>query len=86
MNPEANVKNAIGIILSDKAKHATSLNWAIYYCKAALSMGGEELRTQCLYILNNITGWRHPRAKEVREVLKGFASQTDKVHNELQGL
>lgn len=64
------VHEAIGVILSDKAKYTTSLNYAVNYCRAAMYMQGEELRVQCLYILNNITSWRHPQAKEVRAVLK----------------
>ena len=64
------VHDAIRIILSDRAAYSKSLNYAVGYCQAALSMQGDELRVQCLYILNNITGWRHPQAKEVRKVLK----------------
>jgi hypothetical protein len=72
MKSELDVKDAIQTILSDKTKYPTSLNWAVNYCEAALDMVGGELRVQCLYILNNITSWRHPKAKEVRSVLKGF--------------
>ena len=68
------VKEAINVILSDTKSHSTTLNWAIGYCKCALNMSGEELRVQCLYILNNITRWRHPKAKDVRSTLKEFAN------------
>ena len=64
-------QEAIKIILDDKAKYSTSLNYAVNYCKAALEMTGHELDVQCLYILNNITSWRHPQAKEVRATLRG---------------
>ena len=67
---ETEVKGAIETILKDRASYAKSLNYAVNYCRAALSMTGEELRVQCLYILNNISHWRHPDAKEVRRVLK----------------
>jgi hypothetical protein len=69
------VYDAINIILSDTAKYETSLNYAILYCKAVIGykMEGKLLEVQCLYILNNITGWRHPQAKEVRATLKSFA-------------
>jgi len=33
-------------------------------------MEGEELYVQCLYILSNLSHWRGPRAKEVKEILK----------------
>jgi hypothetical protein len=65
-------KEAIRIILSDKAKYTTTLNYAVNYCRAALTMeeDSEEFRVQVLYILSNLSHWRHPRAKEVREVLR----------------
>jgi len=69
---EQDVQNAVDVILSDKEHYKTSLNWAVAYCLAAKRLKGEDLRTQCLYILNNITHWRHPQAKEVRRVLKNF--------------
>ena len=63
-----NVHEAIRVILSDSSN--PSLNYAINYCRAAVTMSGEALKTQCLYILINITRWRHPQAKEVRAALK----------------
>lgn len=67
------VYKAIRVILSDRKSYSTSLNYAIAYCQLAQGMAGEELRVQCLYILNNISHWRHPEAKAVREVLKSFS-------------
>ena len=69
---EAEVHKAIELILSDMKARNTSLNWAIGYCQEAKSMYGEALRVQCLYILNNITHWRHPEAREVRKILRAF--------------
>ena len=63
-------QEAIDVILSDKPRYGTSLNYAINYCKSAKGMTGHELDVQCLYILNNITTWRHPQAKEVRATLR----------------
>jgi len=63
-------QEAIDVILSDQKNYKTSLNFAINYCRAAKRMTGEELDVQCLYILNNITRWRHPLAKEVRRALR----------------
>lgn len=51
------------------------------YAQAALdnpygggAMDGHELRVQVLYILNNISHWRGPEAKEVRAILKAYAN------------
>jgi hypothetical protein len=70
MTEQMTVKEAIGVILSDKAHYTTSLNWAVNYCRAAMDMEGRELKMQIAYILSNITKWRHEKAKAVREVLK----------------
>jgi hypothetical protein len=69
---EQEVKQAIEVILSDKKSYPTGLNYAVNYCIAARSMSGHELYVQLLYILNNISHWRHPEAKSVRDVLKNF--------------
>ena len=69
---ETEVKEAIQVILDDIAAHSKSLNYAVNYARAAMGMSGEELRVQCLYILGNITHWRHPEAKGVKDTLKAF--------------
>lgn len=66
-------KAAIRIILSDVANFGGTLNYAVNYCRAALGMEGHEFRVQCNYILGNITRWRHPQAKAVRDALKAAA-------------
>lgn len=65
-------KEAIKVILSDTKSYKTSLNYAVNYCQASVMMheDSEAFRTQVLYILNNITHWRHPQAKEVRKALR----------------
>ena len=73
MPSEQAVKAEIRTILGDTNSYTSSLNWAVSYCRAALSMTGEELRVQCLYILNNLSTWRHPQAKDIRRILKKFA-------------
>lgn len=70
---EVEVKNAILEILADRKSYPTSLNYAVNYCKVGLDMTGEALRVQCLYILNNISHWRHPKAKVCRDILKAFS-------------
>ena len=70
---EQEVHKAIEVILSDKKSYTTSLNYAVGYCKAAKGMSGHELKVQVLYILNNITHWRHPEAKNVRDTLKRYS-------------
>lgn len=73
------VKQAIRVILSDKKNYEKSLNYAIDYCNYAMEIGNmKELQMQCLYILNNLSGWRHPQAKEVREILKKFSNSITK--------
>ncbi len=70
---EEEVKSAIRTILSDKDSYTKSLNYAVNYCRYGLETTGEELRVQCLYILNNISHWRHADAKSVRDILKRFS-------------
>lgn len=72
---EIEVHLALGIIFADRKSYSTSLNYAVNYVEEGLYMKGEELRVQCLYILNNIQRWRHPEAKEVRRVLKEFSKK-----------
>ena len=70
----AKAHNAVVTILSDKASYNTSLNYAVCYCQYALEITDpREMKIQVLYILNNITYWRHPQAKDVRKTLKSFA-------------
>ena len=63
---------AVEIILSDTKSFKTSLNYAVNYCYASRGMlpTSREFGVQILYILNNITHWRHPQAKEVRQTLR----------------
>jgi len=68
-------KQAIQIILDDTAHYNSSLNYAVNYCRCAMHLSGENLRTQVLYILGNITHWRHPDAKNVRRALKSYVSE-----------
>jgi hypothetical protein len=35
----------------------------------------EEIRVQCLYILNNMGHWRGPTAKECREIFKKYTQE-----------
>lgn len=51
-----------------------ALNYAVGYARAGLSMTDpREVQVQCLYILNNITHWREPTAKQSRETFKRLA-------------
>lgn len=67
------VKEALTTIIVNS--HQKAVNWAVNYAKAGLSMTGDELRTQCLYVLNNITYWRGEEATAVRNTLKAFTKQ-----------
>jgi len=54
--------------------NAPAVNYAVGYARAGLSMTDPEaIRVQCLYILNNITHWRGPIAKEARAAFKEAA-------------
>jgi len=65
------VKRALQLIVDNQ--NEKSLNYAVNYAKYGLTIFNEdELRTQCLYILNNMTRWRGEVAKEVRATLKSF--------------
>jgi len=68
---EPAVHSALRDIVNNRSEK--SLNWAVNYAQEGLSMTGEELRVQCLYVLNNIVYWRGGLAKQVRATLKAFA-------------
>jgi hypothetical protein len=34
-----------------------------------------ELRVQILYILNNISHWRNPKAKTIRKILRAYKGE-----------
>lgn len=72
MPSEAEVKECLRTILSDINSYTSSLNYAVGYAKQGLHIHGEELRVQCLYVVNNIAGWRHPASKEIRRKLRKF--------------
>lgn len=70
------VKEVIGVILSDVPAYHKTLNYAVEYCRYAMGIENEEeMQIQVLYILNNLSTWRHPRAKEVRQVLRNFTKK-----------
>jgi hypothetical protein len=71
------VKDKLHIILSDEKAYKTSLNYfAVNYIMYALEITNyHEMKVQLLYVLNNITHWRHPAAKEVRLTLKQFIKE-----------
>ena len=42
------------------------------YCKIALRSSGENKKTQCFYILNNLDNWKHPDVKNIKNILKEY--------------
>ena len=54
-------------------RHEKALNYAVNYAREGMHMTGADARVQALYILNNMTRWRGPTAKLVRESLKAIA-------------
>lgn len=70
---DSQVHKALGVILDNQG--AKALNWCVEYARQGLSMSGEELRVQCLYVLNNMAYWRGHEAKVVRAVLKEYVKE-----------
>ena len=69
MKNREDFKTACGTILHYKDEKA--LNYCVGYAKAGLALTEPtEIQVQCLYILNNMTGWRGPIAATVRDILK----------------
>ena len=56
-----------------QSAHEKALNYAVNYARHGLTCEGPEAKVQALYILGNITRWRGPMAKQVRESLKHIA-------------
>jgi 1-aminocyclopropane-1-carboxylate deaminase/D-cysteine desulfhydrase-like pyridoxal-dependent ACC family enzyme len=54
------------------AKPSALIQYGAAYANAAIQhdMVGEEWRVQCLYILNNLSGWQGAQAREVKAWLK----------------
>jgi hypothetical protein len=71
---EDDVRRAFETIIRNAGTPA--LDWAINYAKYGLDCHDDELRTQTLYVLNNIQSWRGPQAKQVRQTLKDYVKQT----------
>ena len=67
---EVEVKKALNEVWL--ARLDKNVNYAVNYARAGILMSGKELKTQCLYVLNNIQYWRGETAKEVRGILKRF--------------
>ena len=56
------------------SRHTPSLNYAFGYAAAGTTLwDAEEIKTQCLYLLNNIRYWRGEKAKQVRALFKELA-------------
>lgn len=58
-------------------KNDKALNYAVNYAKYGLLIKepNNEMKTQAMYILSNITYWRHSLAKETRILLKEVIKQ-----------
>jgi len=67
---EVEVKKALNEVWL--ARLDKNVNYAVNYARAGILLSGEELKTQCLYILNNIHFWKGNTAVEVRGILKRF--------------
>jgi len=69
----AAVHEALRVIV--KNKDAKALNYCVDYALAGLSMTGNELETQILYVLNNMIHWRGDDATAVRKILKEYKNE-----------
>ena len=79
MNPE--LYKALKMIVKDK--NCPAVNYAVDYAAYATQVLDEdELKVQCLYVLNNISQWRggtksskftKDEVKNARKVIKNFA-------------
>lgn len=73
MIQQMDVYEALQKIVDNRRERA--LDYAVNYAKYALSIPrsrDDELRTQVLYVVSNITHWRGEVATEVRASLKAF--------------
>ena len=76
---DAELKDALHAVIIEQTNNRDS--WAAEsYAQAALDrqMEGEELRVQLLYVLNNTAYWRGERAREVKAILRRYASGKNK--------
>ena len=68
---EGDVHCALRVIV--RHTNHPALNYCVNYARMGLSMYGNDLKVQILYILNNMTHWRGTDATYVRQILKLFA-------------
>jgi hypothetical protein len=66
-----NMHEACAAIVANR--HEKALNYAVHYAYAGMHMTGDDARVQAIYILNNMSRWRGPTAKLVRESLRAIA-------------
>jgi hypothetical protein len=66
-----NMHEACATIIANR--HEKALNYAVNYARAGMYMTGADARVQAIYILNNMSRWRGPDAKLVRESLRAIA-------------
>lgn len=74
MNNLEEFRNACRALLANKEKPA--LNYAVGYAREGLGLTDPEaVRVQCLYILNNMSGWRGDIATKCRITFKRLSYQ-----------
>jgi hypothetical protein len=66
--------NAI-IEAANKSGPNSMMHYAASYAEAGRGLTCSDWRVQCLYILNNLTGWRGDKAKEVKAFLRAQSSK-----------
>ena len=65
------------ILAANRLRARGLIHYAAAYAKADATMTGRDWEVQCLYILNNLSGWRGDEAKAVKAFLKGEAARAN---------
>lgn len=74
MNPLSAFHSACKAVID--ARTSPAVRFAVNYAAAGLGITDpESCRVQCLYILNNITGWRGDVAKATRAEFKRLSDR-----------
>lgn len=55
-------------------RNVKALNYAVDYAAHGLRTTGYDLKSQCVYVLCNMTHWRGEQATRIRQNLKAFTA------------
>lgn len=63
------------LVVTHHLTNIKALNYAVNYAAVGIELEGDELRIQCLYVLNNMSHWRGDDAKKVKAILKAYTKR-----------